>query len=281
MGLRRVGPRRVGPRRVGPRRIPRGWPRRVRPRRVGPRRVQAQPGKNGAPKGAAPKGGAPKGGRPNISRFFSLSRHHFALFVSIWVSARGILLVFLKARTLQCARLEFSGCRVKPVRKRVVRRKVVQGSPNQQQPQQPQPQQRQTQNKWAPKGRPLSQARFRVWVFGTGSKQTTTNTNNNTNTNTPKMDWPKMATTVPWCPLQSPTVTPWAEFSWTDTFSHVRMCSLRCALQKLQLLPKEIAIWTLIQHSVQTNITMFNCDPVFLVEMRTVVYRRTRGTIHI
>ena len=42
----------------------------------------------------APKGGVPKGGRPKISRFFSLSRHHFALFVSLLVSSRGNLVVF-------------------------------------------------------------------------------------------------------------------------------------------------------------------------------------------
>ena len=38
----------------------------------------------------APKGGAPKGGRPTFRAFSSLSRHHFALFVSLWVSSRGI-----------------------------------------------------------------------------------------------------------------------------------------------------------------------------------------------
>ena len=32
--------------------------------------------------------------RPKFRSFFSLSRHHFALLVSIWVSARGILVVF-------------------------------------------------------------------------------------------------------------------------------------------------------------------------------------------
>ena len=55
----------------------------------GPEAWGPEPRKNGAPKGGAPKGRGPK-----ISRFFSLSRHHFALFVSIWVSARGILVVF-------------------------------------------------------------------------------------------------------------------------------------------------------------------------------------------
>ena len=53
-------------------------------------------------------------GEPKISRF-SLSRHHFVLSVSLWVSYRGILVVFLKLGTLKCARLEFSGCCVKRV----------------------------------------------------------------------------------------------------------------------------------------------------------------------
>ena len=46
----------------------------------------------------------------------SLSRHRFVLFFSLWVSSRGILVVFVKAGALKCARLEFSGCRVKPWR---------------------------------------------------------------------------------------------------------------------------------------------------------------------
>ena len=55
--------------------------------------------KGGTPKGGGPKGGGPKGGGlkggglkggglkgegPKISRFSSLSRHHFGLFVSLW-----------------------------------------------------------------------------------------------------------------------------------------------------------------------------------------------------
>ena len=40
-----------------------------------------------ASKGGAPKCGAPKGGRPEISRFFSISRHHFRFFcLSLGVS---------------------------------------------------------------------------------------------------------------------------------------------------------------------------------------------------
>ena len=56
--------------------------------------------KGGAPKGGAPKGGAPKGGGPEgvegpkFRAFSSLSRHRFALIVSLWVSSRGILVVF-------------------------------------------------------------------------------------------------------------------------------------------------------------------------------------------
>ena len=67
-------------------------------------------------KSETPKGGAPKGGGPKIPRFFFLSRHHFVLFVSLWVSSSGILVVFGSAGALKCARLEFSGCRVKPRR---------------------------------------------------------------------------------------------------------------------------------------------------------------------
>ena len=43
--------------------------------------------------------------RPKFRSFSSLSRHRFVLFVSLWVSSRGILVVFLKAGTLKCARL--------------------------------------------------------------------------------------------------------------------------------------------------------------------------------
>ena len=37
-------------------------------------------------------------GGPKFRVFFFLSRHHFALFVSLWVSSRGMLVVFLKRR---------------------------------------------------------------------------------------------------------------------------------------------------------------------------------------
>ena len=54
-----------------------------------------------------------------------LSRHNFHSFfpllvssrgILVVVSSRGILVVFRSAGTLKCARLEFSGCRVKPRR---------------------------------------------------------------------------------------------------------------------------------------------------------------------
>ena len=98
----------------------------------------AQPRKSGAPKGApkgggskggvrkgaeprkngAPKGGGPKGGGPKISRFFcslppEISFFLLSLGVFSW-NFGGVL----KTGTLKCARLEFSGCRVKPRRPR-------------------------------------------------------------------------------------------------------------------------------------------------------------------
>ena len=73
------------------------------------------PQKNGLAKNGlsqrvgAPKGGAPKGETPKISLFFSPSpAAKFVLFFPLWGSSRGILVVFLKAGTLKCARLEFS-----------------------------------------------------------------------------------------------------------------------------------------------------------------------------
>ena len=43
--------------------------------------------------------------RPTFRSFFSLSRLHFVLFVSLWESSRGIWVVFVKTGTLNCARL--------------------------------------------------------------------------------------------------------------------------------------------------------------------------------
>ena len=48
----------------------------------------------GAPKGGERKVGPRKGGWPNISRFFPSPATIFALFVSLWGSSRGFLVVF-------------------------------------------------------------------------------------------------------------------------------------------------------------------------------------------
>ena len=77
-----------GPRRVG---SPEGGePRRVEPRKVEPRRVRAQ-----------------KGGRHNFALFFP----QFSFFLLSLGSFR--ILVVFEAGALKCARLEFSGCRVR------------------------------------------------------------------------------------------------------------------------------------------------------------------------
>ena len=80
----------------------------------------------GAPKGGGPepgKGGAPKGrgprrvGRPKISRFFFPFPATVSLFLCLSGGLLvGILVVFGSAGAVKCARLEFSGCRVKPRR---------------------------------------------------------------------------------------------------------------------------------------------------------------------
>ena len=88
-GAPKGGPKKVEePRRVEPRRVE---PRRVEPRRVEPRRV----------------------GGPKFRAFFSLLRHNFLSSFSLLGSFRGILVVFEAAGALKCARLEFSGCRVR------------------------------------------------------------------------------------------------------------------------------------------------------------------------
>ena len=52
----------------------------------------------------------PSAGPPKISRFFFPSpAAKCVLFFPLCVSSRGILVVFLKAGALKCARLEFSG----------------------------------------------------------------------------------------------------------------------------------------------------------------------------
>ena len=82
-----------------------------------------EPRKSGAPKGGrrvgAPKGGAPKGGGPKISRFFFPSpAAKFVLFFHILLVVSLTFGGVWSAGALKCARLEFSGCRVKPWRPR-------------------------------------------------------------------------------------------------------------------------------------------------------------------
>ena len=51
----------------------------------------------------------------NFALFFPSSpATKFVLFFPLWGSSREILVVFVKTWTLKCARVEFSGCRVKP-----------------------------------------------------------------------------------------------------------------------------------------------------------------------
>ena len=52
--------------------------------------------------------------RPKFRSFFPLPSEISLFLLSLWGSSLGILVVFLKARALKCARLEFSGCHVKP-----------------------------------------------------------------------------------------------------------------------------------------------------------------------
>ena len=76
-----------------------------------------------------PKGGAPKGGGPKMSLFFPSSSPIFVLFLSLWGSSRGILVVFeapgpsnvhVWALGLSC---ETPAVRWRAVRWRAVRRK--------------------------------------------------------------------------------------------------------------------------------------------------------------
>ena len=48
----------------------------------------------GPPSAGPPSGGLPSARPPKISPFFSLSRTHFVLILSLWVSSSGILVVF-------------------------------------------------------------------------------------------------------------------------------------------------------------------------------------------
>ena len=64
--------------------------------------------------------GARRVGSPKFRSFFPAT---ISLFLCLCGgSSRGILVVFLKAGALKCARLEFSGCRVKPRRPRTFQR---------------------------------------------------------------------------------------------------------------------------------------------------------------
>ena len=81
----------------------------MKPRRpkakIGRSRVRSEPPRMGSRR-VGPR-------RAKISRFFfSSPATSFALFVSLWVSSRGILVVFEAPQP--CAHLEFSDCRVKP-----------------------------------------------------------------------------------------------------------------------------------------------------------------------
>ena len=84
---------------------PKGGAPKLWPEGVGPRRVWGPP-----------RVGSPNGGGPKISRFFSLSRHSLLFFPSLVSLFRGIFGGVWSAGALKCARLEFSGCRVKPRR---------------------------------------------------------------------------------------------------------------------------------------------------------------------
>ena len=66
----------------------------------------------------ARKVGARRRGAQHFALFlFSSPRSHFSLFFSLWGSSRGILVVFEAPGPPPCARLEFSGYRVKPRRR--------------------------------------------------------------------------------------------------------------------------------------------------------------------
>ena len=93
------GPKGGGPKGGGPE----GWG----PRRVGARRVAW-----------GPKGGGPEGWGAQNFALFSLSRRKIRSFPpSLGVFSWNFGGVF-EGGTLKCARLEFSGCRVKPRRPR-------------------------------------------------------------------------------------------------------------------------------------------------------------------
>ena len=87
-----------------------------KPRNMGSRRVEHRKGRGRTQKNGAPKDGAlhVKGGEPTHFALFSSQATIFFLSSLFWVYSRGMLVGVLKRRGLKCARLEFSGCRVKP-----------------------------------------------------------------------------------------------------------------------------------------------------------------------
>ena len=60
--------------------------------------------------------GARRVGGPKFRAFFPSPATKFVLLFPLWGSSRGFLVVFGSARAVKCARLEFSGCCVKPRR---------------------------------------------------------------------------------------------------------------------------------------------------------------------
>ena len=167
----------------------------------------------GAPKGGAQKGGASQKGWGSqrvwglkFRAFFFPLPPPFSLFLCLsWVSSRRILVVFSKAGTLKCARLEFSWllCETPAALKKKAQfwavrwRGPATGGLGKSKPTTTTTtitQQRQTQNKWgpkgrAPKGRPTL-PRFGVWVFGFrkfGKTETL---------QLPKSVWPKSSMTA-------------------------------------------------------------------------------------
>ena len=63
-----------------------------------------------------PSGGPPSAGHaPNVRVFFSVSRHRFALFLYLWVSSRGILVVF-EGRNPKMCTFGVLGLSMKPLR---------------------------------------------------------------------------------------------------------------------------------------------------------------------
>ena len=69
------------------------------------------------PKGLGPKGWGPEGwGDQNFAFFFPSPAPIFALFLSLWVSSRWMMVVFSKAGSPQMCTFGLSGCLVKPPR---------------------------------------------------------------------------------------------------------------------------------------------------------------------